>query len=148
MPFLSRLMIRTALVYLALGFLFGALILWHKGVPIHPMLWALLPSHIQLVLLGWIVQLAMGVGVWILPRFVTTPAPPGSEHFAWGAYVLLNVGLWLVIAGSLLPFWLSGNWLRWLNPLGGLAELLAALAFLGHAWPRIKPFANVVAEGS
>ncbi|HBY98952.1 MAG TPA: hypothetical protein DEP84_34230 [Chloroflexi bacterium] len=143
MPLVSRLMIRTALLYLALGSLFGALMLGNKGVPIHPMLWVLLPSHIQLVLLGWIVQLAMGVGVWILPRFVTTAAPRAAEQLAWSAYGLLNLGLWLVVAGSLLPFWLSASWLRWLNALGGLAELLAALAFLGHAWPRIKPFADV-----
>lgn len=143
MPLLSRLMVRTALVYLALGFLVGALMLWNKGVLIHPALWALLPAHIHFLLLGWTVQLAMGVAVWILPRFVTTAAPPSSERFAWSAFGFLNVGILLATAGSLLPLWLSGEWLRWLGPLGGLAEFLAVVAFIGHAWPRIKPFADV-----
>jgi hypothetical protein len=144
MPLLSRLMIRTALLHLALGFLLGTLILWHKGRPIHPLIWALLPAHIQLLLVGWTLQLALGVAFWILPRFVTRIPPPGSNQFAWASYLLLNTGLWLVILASLLPFSPLGTRLPWLSPLGGLLELLAVLAFLAHAWPRIKPFAEVV----
>ena len=61
MPRLSVWMIRTALVHLLVGFTLGALLLANKGVPIHPMVWRLLPIHIELLLLGWTLQLALGV---------------------------------------------------------------------------------------
>ena len=68
MPRLSVWIIRTALLYLGIGFTFGALMLFNKGVPFDPMLWRLLRPHIEFVLLGWTMQLAMGVAFWIMPR--------------------------------------------------------------------------------
>lgn len=129
MPGLSVWYVRSALVYLALGLTFGLLMLWHKGVPIHPAMWALLPSHIEFLLLGWTLQLALGVAFWILPRFRTER---GNVRLAWLAYGLLNAGIWLV---TLDP---------WLGDLslalaGRSAEALAVVAFALHAWPRIKP---------
>ena len=47
MPRLSRWFIRCALIYLALGFTFGALMLFNKGVPFYPALWRLLPTHVE-----------------------------------------------------------------------------------------------------
>ena len=60
MPRLSIWFIRSALIYLALGFTFGALLLANKGFPIIPEIWRLLPAHIELLLVGWTLQLAMG----------------------------------------------------------------------------------------
>ena len=45
MPRLSVWFIRSALLYLLLGFTLGGLMLWNKGLPIHPVLWRLLPAH-------------------------------------------------------------------------------------------------------
>ncbi|HLV45033.1 MAG TPA: hypothetical protein VKY39_08745, partial [Aggregatilineales bacterium] len=61
MPRLSVWMVRASLLYLGLGFTFGALMLANKGVPLHPRLWALLPLHAEMLLVGWAIQLAMGV---------------------------------------------------------------------------------------
>jgi hypothetical protein len=66
---LSMWTVRTALLYLGVGFLLGALMLLQKGVPIDPSMLRLLPMHVEFVLLGWTLQLAMGVAFWILPRF-------------------------------------------------------------------------------
>lgn len=59
------------MAYLVLGFTLGLLLLVNKGVPIHPALWRLLPAHAEFLLLGWTLQLALGVAYWILPRFGT-----------------------------------------------------------------------------
>jgi cbb3-type cytochrome oxidase subunit 1 len=130
MPRLSRWFIRFALIYLAWGITFGSLILAHKGWPLHPLLWRLLPVHIEFLLFGWTVQLAMGVAFWIFPRFWRSR---GDERIAWLAFSLLNVGVWLAALSLLLgasPYFTFA---------GRLAEAGAAIAFAVHAWPRIKP---------
>lgn len=130
MPRLAVWAIRAALLYLALGFTIGALILWNKGAPLHPQLWRLLPAHIDFLLFGWTVQLILGVAYWILPRFQRRR---GNPSLAWLAFALLNLGVWLV---SMAPFAPAPGLLN----LGGrLAECAAAFAFAAHAWPRIKP---------
>lgn len=130
MPPLSIRFVRTAFAYLALGFTFGALMLANKGVPFAPALWRLRPAHIELLTLGWVVQLALGVAYWILPRYWEGP-PRGNTAGARLAYVLLNGGIWLVALGTLLG----------LSPAvrfaGRVAEAGAVGAFAWHIWPRI-----------
>jgi len=131
-PRLSVWMIRAALLHLAAGFALGALLLAQRGAPIHPAVPLLRPAHAELLLLGWTVQLAMGVGFWILPRFRAGPER-GDERPGWLAFLLLNLGVIAAAAGGVAA----------LGPLlvgGRLAEGLAAAAFAAHAWPRVKPF--------
>jgi heme/copper-type cytochrome/quinol oxidase subunit 1 len=132
MPSLSVWAIRAALLYLVLGFTIGALMLWHKGAPLHPMLWRLLPAHIECLLFGWTVQLALGVAYWILPRFQTAR---GNPMLVWLALGLLNLGVVLV---SVAPFMAAPGLV---SLYGRGAEIAAAAAFAFHAWPRIKPTA-------
>lgn len=130
MPRLSQWMVRAAFVYLLLGFTVGALLLAHKGAPLHPALWSWLPVHIEFLLLGWIVQLTMGVAFWILPRYWQKPRRPRpmSAQIAFG---LLNVGIWLVVAGTTFR---AG---RWALLAGRTVEMSAVLFFAHHAWTRI-----------
>lgn len=130
MPRLSIVYIRVALIYLAAGFTLGALLLWNKGLPVHPLVWRLLPAHIEFLLMGWTVQLTLGVAFWILPRFRSSR---GDTRPAWLAFWLLNLGICLVCAAPLPGVPTSA--LLW----GRMAEASAAAAFAVHAWPRIKP---------
>lgn len=129
MPRLSRWFVRASLIYLVIGFTLGGLVLFHKGIPLHPLLWQVLPAHIEFLLLGWTVQLAMGVAFWILPRF---GGSRGDEKPVWAAFILVNIGVWLVGLGlsvrapALIPF------------LGRVAEVGGVTAFAFHIWPRIK----------
>jgi hypothetical protein len=130
MPSLSRWIIRVAFVYLLLGFTIGGLLLAHKGIPIHPMLWAWLPVHIEFLLMGWIVQLTFGVGFWILPRFWQKPRRP-RESLALLAFLLLNAGIWLVVAATV--FHAGRPTLSVGRALEGAAVVLFAL----HGWRRV-----------
>ena len=130
MPRLSRWFIRASLIYLALGFTFGALMLFNKGVLLSVWLWQLLPAHIEFLLLGWTVQLAMGVAFWILPRFGSAR---GNEKAAWAAFIFLNAGVWMAGIGRLMGIPDS------MVIIGRAAEAGAAIAFAIHAWPRVKP---------
>lgn len=129
MPRLSQWIIRTAFVYLLLGFTFGALLLWHKGKPLHPALWGWLPAHIEFLLIGWLAQLTMGVAFWILPRYWQKERR-GKEVLVGLAFVLLNLGIWLVVTYATFQadrlFLLAGRG----------AEVGAAVCFALHAWGR------------
>jgi hypothetical protein len=121
------------MVHLLLGFALGAVLLANRGVPIHPALAWLRPAHAELLLIGWTVQLAMGVAFWILPRF--RPGPErGDERPAWAAWALLNLGVLTAAMGAAALD--SGT----VIVVGRSAEALAAVAFARHAWPRVKPF--------
>lgn len=132
MPRLSVWMVRTSFLYLVTGFTLGGLLLWNKGAPISPGVWSLLPAHIETLLMGWLIQLAMGVAFWILPRFERNPRRDNT-HLAWAAYWFINAGIGVVVIGSLLTFF------QGLSLTGRLLEISGAVAFAAHAWPRIRP---------
>jgi len=132
MPRLSIWFLRAALVYLAVGITFGALMLANKGVPFYPQLWRLFPMHVEFLLVGWTVQLAMGVAYWILPRF-TRGAKRGNVPLAWSAWVMLNAGILMVSLGA----WLAAS--SWLYVGGRVIEGLAAAAFTLNVWSRVRP---------
>jgi hypothetical protein len=129
-PRLSCWFVRAALVYLFLGFTLGGLLLAHKGVPLHPLMWRVLPAHVEFLMLGWTVSLAMGVAFWILPRL---GGSRGDERPAWAAFILFNAG---VILAGLAPA-LAGPAL--LGLVGRALEATGAAAFAIHAWPRVRP---------
>lgn len=133
MPRLSAYALRAALLYLLVGFTFGALILTQKGLQIWPWAWQLLNAHMEFLLVGWSVQLAMGVAYWILPRI--TGGSRGNTRLAWAAFLLLNAG---VLAAALAGTTRAAT--AWM-PAGRALEVLAAAAFALHAWRRVRPSA-------
>lgn len=134
MPRASRWFIRASLVNLALGFTLGALLLCNKAVGLTPELTRLLPAHIEFLLVGWVIQLVMGVATWILPRFAVPSSAYGSAAVAWVAFGLLNAGVWLAAAGPVAAGRLGGV----LPLLGRLAEAAAAVAFAANVWARVR----------
>ena len=101
MPRLSVWFVRCSLAYLLLGFTLGGLMLANKGIPFAAWAWRLLVPHMEFLLLGWMVQLAMGVAFWILPRF-SSGAPRGNEVLIYSTFVVLNLGIWIVALQSYL----------------------------------------------
>jgi hypothetical protein len=132
MPVLSRLFIRVSLVYLMLGFTLGGLILINKGIPFAPFVWALLPAHIEFLVVGWLTQLALGVAFWILPRLASS-APRGNERWSWATFALVNLGIILIVA---VPY----AELDWLKLLARVLQAAGAAAFVIGNWQRIYPF--------
>lgn len=127
MPRVSAWFVRAALCHLVGGFLIGALILASKGAVVGPAPWALRGAHIEMLLVGWTIQLVMGVGLWIFPRFALRAAPRYSEVTAWLAFAMLNAGVVLVSVGGMLV------------ALGRVLEIAAAASFAAHLWRRVSP---------
>ncbi len=134
MPTLSRYFVRSALIWLAVGFTFGGLILAAKGGADTIWAWRLLPAHIMLLLLGWLVQLSMGVAYWILPRILLHER--GRSRWAWVSFGCFQVGL-IGVALSGLDLWLPE--LRALFMPAVIVIMLGVCCFAIHAWPRIHP---------
>lgn len=132
MPRLSVYFVRASLLYLLLGFTIGGLMLANKGVMISPSLWTLLPLHIEFALVGWMIQLAMGVAFWILPRF-RRGTPRGNEGWSWSALVLVNLGILSCVLDVVSEE-------SWMLPAGRTMEALGLIAFVFGNWGRIKPF--------
>jgi hypothetical protein len=87
------------------------------------------PLHGEMLLVGWLIQLAFGVGYWILPRFEGRQ-PRGSEAAAWVAMLLLNAGLLAAGLGQMAG---TGSWAL----AGRMGEAMAAAIFAVHVWSRV-----------
>jgi hypothetical protein len=130
-PDLTRWAVRAALLYLALGFTFGGLLLANKGIPFAPAVWRLRSAHIEFLLIGWTAQLALAVAHWIIPRF--RGGDFGRRGLAQLSFLLLNGGVLLVGLGPLLGAPAAATL------AGRLLEVAAVLSFAVYIWPRIRP---------
>lgn len=120
--------VRTALLHFALGATAGAWRLaavgehWpSSGLPLRVL-------HVEVMLLGWVCQLALGVALWIFPF---SRSVSGDRRF-WGAWAALNGGILLAVSGQ----W-SGTSL--LVVLGRAGEIGAAVLLIWGLWPRLRP---------
>lgn len=138
MPRLTVWFLRAAVVHMIMGFTLGALVLAQKGTGWWPWAWRFLPVHVEMLLLGWMSQLAMGVAFWILPRFGTRR---GVVWLAWVALASVNTGVAMLFFAA---------WVRapaWVWLAARTVEIGGVVAFVVHAWPRVKP-ALVASERS
>lgn len=144
MPKLSQYFLRGGFLCLALGLVPGGLILLQKGTGWYPSLWVLLPGHIYLVLIGGLSQITLGMSYWMLPR-LEQGRGRGRTGLAWSSYLMLNSALLLMISHPLLEM----LWGPWVAPFAftgtGVLQSGAAVAFVLHTWPRIRP--GTVAPG-
>lgn len=127
--------VRAALLHFALGATVGAGGLAAKGG-----LWPALPLpmrplHVELVLLGWLCQLAVEVALWILPF----SGGVSVDRRFWAAWGLLNGGIVLVVLG---------DWALVVNGVlvGRICEGLAGGLLVWGLWPRVRPLSGHAVE--
>lgn len=140
MPKLSVWLVRAALIHMGIGFLFGALILYHKGIPIYDWIWKLLNPHIELMIFGWTIQFVMGIAFWILPRFSDKPRY-GKTVLGWWSFALLNGSILLTAAAA----WFTADIL---SLMGRFGMLIAVAVFLILVRSRVKPLGGYAASQS
>jgi cbb3-type cytochrome oxidase subunit 1 len=137
MPRLTRYFIKTALIYLALSLILGAVLATRAAFDLPAELAALSPVFFHLFMVGWVTQLIFGMLYWMLPKY-SKEKPRGYEQLVWAAYILINVGLILRVIGEPLaavrPDWGVG----WILALSAVLQLLGGWAFIFNAWPRVR----------
>ncbi len=137
MPTVTRTFIKTALVYAFSGTLLSALWLINLARPLHPLLAAVQPTAIHLIVIGWLTQLIVGVALWMFPVW-SKEQPRGPEWLSWACYGTLNTGLLLrALAEPISALWATPL-LRWLL-IGSAGLQVAALwLFAALVWPRVR----------
>ena len=135
MPPLTRLFIKTGLLYFVTALLLGSLIYVRPLAVAIPWLAGATPIYFHLFMVGWVTHLIIGVAYWMFPRF-SREQPRGSQGLAWSVYFLLNSGLLLRVVVEPLQsrFPTLGRWLV----VAALLQWLGGLAFVVNSWPRVK----------
>src|SRR4030095_9346065 len=142
MPTLSRCFLRGGLLCLALGMIPGGLILVQKGTGWVPVFWVLLPAHSYFVLVGGLSPCTLGVFYLIFPP-LGGRAPRSNTTLAWCSYAMLNAALGLVVLHPLLQVLYGDIAANVAFASAGTLQGLAALTFVWHIWPRMRPSATV-----
>lgn len=137
MPILTRLWIKTALIYFLLALLLGILLAMQSAGVIQLPVQGLFPSYIHFLVVGWISQLIIGVVFWMFPKY-TLEKPRRSDGLGWVTYFSLNLGLVFRLVGE--PQHTSANaaWAGWLMVASAALLLTAGTAFVINTWGRVK----------
>lgn len=92
---LNSIMVRASFAWLLAGVLVGSLMLADWAAPGDWRQW-MQPTHGHMLFVGWLVQFALGIAYWLLPRRRTPDRPLGyDEPIAIAAVAALNLGLLL-----------------------------------------------------
>ncbi len=136
MPPITRLYLKTALVFFVIALLAGVAVMARPLLDLPRFVAGLMPVYFHLFMVGWVTQLIIGVAYWMFPRY-SRERPRGYDALAWATYWLLNTGLVLRMVGE--PGQAAGSaavW-GWLLALSALLQWLAGLCFVANTWPRL-----------
>ena len=136
MPSLTRWLIKTSFVYLALALVTGLLLAIQSTLQLN-LFGGLFPVYIHLLVFGWLTQLVFGVVFWMFPKY-SNEQPRRSERLGWWMYVLLNTGLLLRMIAEPANTSQPTIFMGWMLVLSALLQFLAGLSFVINTWGRVK----------
>jgi hypothetical protein len=141
MPRESRIFVKTGLLYLALTFAFGGVLLTLEvvGKPL-PHTFAIEHAHFGAV--GWLVNTVIGIAWWMLPlnreRFPSTQGRYPSG-IVYGCFILLNGGLALrLIAEPRYELHGGSSFAAACLLVAAVALPLSLAVFVIVAWQRVR----------
>jgi hypothetical protein len=137
MPTLTRWFIKTALIYFVAALLVGIVVMTRLVIDLPPLAGALGPAYFHLLMVGWVLQLIIGVAYWMFPKF-STELPRGYEWLGWTTYALLNAGLILRVISEPLMSVQPNPVLGWALAVSAVLQWLAGMAFVANTWTRVK----------
>jgi hypothetical protein len=133
----ARVFIKTALAYLAVSFVIGALTLVNQSLALDPRLGTLTPIFYHLLMVGWTTQLICGVALWMFPP-LSREHPRGNQRLGWATYVLLNAGLLVRAVAEPLHTVRASAPTGWALVLSGMVQAAGVWVFVLAIWPRVK----------
>lgn len=137
MPTITRTLIKTAMGYLLLGMTLSAIWMLTLVWPLHPILAALQPTALHLIVVGALTQLIFGVALWMFPPW-SKQQPRGPTVPTWLAYALFNAGLLLRLVAEPLNSYRPRPVLSWLLVASALLQVAAIWLVVALLWPRVR----------
>ncbi|MBO6586057.1 MAG: hypothetical protein JJ953_08145 [Gracilimonas sp.] len=131
MPLITRLFLKTGLVYFLGALLVGILLQVDAlGIPnLVPMFW-------HMLMVGWITQIIMGVSLWMFPGRIKEESFQ-NQKWAWLAYGFLNLGLILRFASEPMIVLSEGYHWKILLVISAILQFVAVLCYVIEIWPRV-----------
>jgi cbb3-type cytochrome oxidase subunit 1 len=137
MPLLTRCFIKVGLVYFVVALSMATLGLAQPLFNLPAWLMSLRPVYLHLLMVGWILQLIIGVVYWMFPK-QSREHPRGNEQLGWMVFWMLNIGLLLRAFGEPLVMSFPQTNAGWVLLLSALLQLAAGLGFIANTWGRVK----------
>ncbi|MEE9144956.1 MAG: hypothetical protein V3U06_09350 [Candidatus Binatia bacterium] len=131
----QRWMIKTSLIYLFVGVLMGLLMFLAHRFPAFGWISGWRTVHVHLLMVGSVIQMIMGVALWMFPRRVETPRWT-TEQEGMTLYIAFNAGM--VVRSLFEPFWSLGDLPYFLALSGMVLQILSILYFLYLIFQRIR----------
>jgi hypothetical protein len=143
-------MVKASIGYLCLGAILGSVLLINRWLPLDARLSVIKSSHAQLLIVGWLTQLIMGVAWWLFPPMIAglrsdAPLPVrrgqqqrGSELLFWVAFFCLNAGILLAVVFEPLFSLTQNQTFGLVQATSGPLLVIAAIAFVANMWQRVR----------
>ena len=130
-----RWMIRTALIYMVIGTALGLAMHVAYRVPALQFMLAWRTTHVHLILVGAVMQMIMGVALWMFPRRKRQPGWP-SERQGFFLYATFNSG---TVLRSLFGPFVQGSALTYgLSLTGAVLQVIGLGYFAALAFGRVR----------
>lgn len=142
---LVRRFIKTGIVFLGLGLVLGIYMIARRelaGIWPHPYL---VSAHAHAVLVGFVMFLILGVGLWLFPR-----PEKGDERYrperVEAAYWVLLLSTAGRFVAETARAWVEIEWLGWVVVGGGVGQALGLGLYFWTMWSRIRPVGSQLRE--
>lgn len=136
MPLITRVFLRTALVYFVAALSVGAVDALDGVLP-GLRVAGLRPVYFHLLMVGWVTQLIIGVALWMFPKH-STERPRGSDALSWATFGLINTGLILRALAEPLLAGPGGAVWGWLLAASALLQMAGGWLFVANTWQRVR----------
>lgn len=141
MPQITRLFVRTSLVYLVVALLLGVILAAGPLLGDGAAVAGVWPVYWHLFMVGWVTQLIAGIAYWMFPKY-SRERPRGFASLAWATWLLLNLGLILRVVAepALAQAWPPLPITAWqaILVLSALLQWAGGMTLVANTWPRVK----------
>ena len=144
---LVRRFIKTGIMFLALGLLFGAFLLVQRELygiwpnPHHA------SAHAHAVFVGFVMFLILGVALWLFPRAEKNDRRYRPARIE-AAYWILVFSTAARFVGEVARGWSPSRTLAWIVVIGGIGQAAGLFLYFWTMWTRIRPVGSHLREAA
>lgn len=142
---LVRRFIKTGVLFLAAGLTLGVVMLVRRelyGAWPHPYL---VSAHTHAVLVGFVMFLILGVGLWLFPRPEKGDDRYRPERIEAAYWILMPATAGRFVAETARAG-VESSWLGWVVVAGGVGQALGLGLYFWTMWTRIRPVGSQIRE--